>query len=53
MQKEEAFGATKVMSMLLGGFFKDVAKEIGSEKAVALHAQQDEAFGHMLAGIAK
>ena len=51
MQKEEAFGATKVMSMLYGGFFKDVAKEVGSEKALALHAHQGEAFGHMLAGM--
>ena len=51
MQKEEAFGATKVMSMLYGGFFKDVAKEVGSEKAVALHAHQGEAFGHVLAGM--
>jgi hypothetical protein len=51
MQKEEAFGATRVMSMLYGGFFKDVAKEIGTEKAVALHARGGEAFGHMLAGM--
>jgi hypothetical protein len=39
------------MSSMYGGFFKDVAKEIGSEKALALHAKQGEPFGAMLAGM--
>ena len=51
MQKEEAFGATKMMSVVYGGFFKDVAKEIGSEKALSLHARQGEPVGAMLAGM--
>jgi hypothetical protein len=51
MQKEDAFNATKVMSTLYGGFFKEVAKEIGREKALALQAKQGEAFGDMMAGM--
>jgi len=51
MQKEDAFNATRVMSTLYGGFYKEVAKEIGREKALALHAKQGEGFGDMLAGM--
>jgi hypothetical protein len=51
MQKEGAFGATKVMSALYGGFFRDVAREVGTERALALHAQQGKPFGEMLAGM--
>jgi len=51
MQKEDAFNATKVMSAMWGGFFKDVSNEIGNAKAVALYARQGETFGDMLAGM--
>lgn len=47
---EDAFNAAKVMCTMCGGFFKDVAGEVGSEKALALHAKQGEQFGAILAG---
>jgi hypothetical protein len=47
---EDAFNAAKVMCTMYGGFFKDVAGEVGSEKALALHAKQGEQFGAILAG---
>ena len=48
---EDAFNAAKVMSMVYGGFFKEVAKQIGTEKALALHAKQGELFGAKLEGM--
>jgi hypothetical protein len=51
MQMEGAFGATKGMSTLYGGFFKDVAREVGTERALALHAQRGKPFGEMLVGM--
>lgn len=33
---------------MYGGFFKDVAREIGLEKAMALHAKQGRAMGAMM-----
>jgi hypothetical protein len=51
MQKEDAFNATKVMSTMYGGLFKDVAGELGNEKALALHAKHGEQSGAMLAGM--
>jgi hypothetical protein len=53
MQKEDAFNATKVMCTVYAGFFKDVAKEIGTERAVVLYAKQGEPFGAMLAGMVR
>jgi len=53
MAREEAFNAAKAVSSILGGFFKDVANEIGLEKALSLYAKQGEVFGAMMAGTAK
>jgi hypothetical protein len=51
MEREGAYNATKAMSSLYGGFFMEVAKEIGREKALALHGKQGEGFGNMLVGM--
>jgi len=53
MPMEDAFHAAKVMSMIYGGFFKDVAQQIGREKALALHAKQGELFGAKLEGMVR
>jgi len=53
MPMEDAFNAAKVMSVMYGGFFKDVAKQIGSEKALALHAKQGELLGAKLEGMVR
>jgi hypothetical protein len=53
MATEDAFNAAKTVFTLYGGFFQDVAAEIGMEKALALHARRGEAFGAMLAAMTK
>jgi hypothetical protein len=50
MAREDAFNAAKATSAILGGFFKNVANEIGLQKAVSLCAKPGEAFGAMMAG---
>jgi len=53
MGREDTFtSATNAFSMY-GGFFKDVAQEIGREKALSLYAKQGELIGTMLAGMMK
>ena len=44
MASEDAFNAAKMAFCSWGGFFKDVAQEIGAEKAIALYAKSGEAF---------
>ena len=51
--RESAFQAAKAAFSMYGGFFKDVAAEVGMEKAVSLHAKQGEVTGAMLAGMTK
>ncbi len=53
MAREDAFNAAKATSTVLGGFFKDVANEIGLEKALSLYAKQGEVFGAMTARTVK
>jgi len=52
MAKEEVFEATKKVYGLYGAFFKVVAQELGTEKALELHAkahdEQGMAAGRML-----
>jgi hypothetical protein len=47
MSREAIFAATKGTFALFGGFLKDVAREIGMEKALDLYANQGETFGAM------
>lgn len=51
MGKEELYGAAKGTYSLVGGFLKDVAQEIGMERATALYANQGKTFGTMLTGM--
>lgn len=53
MAREDAFNATKAAWGMYGGFLKDVAQEIGMEKALALCAKQGGALGTMMAGMTK
>jgi hypothetical protein len=53
MAREDAFNAAKATSTLLGGFFKDVANEIGLEKALSLYAKHGEVVGAMMARAVK
>ena len=53
MGREDVFNAVKSVASIYGGFFKDVAEEIGMERALALHAKQGEGFGVMLAGMVR
>ncbi len=53
MMKEDAFNAAKAAFSLYGGFFKDMAEEVGLEKAVSLHAKQSAAFDALLVGMIK
>jgi len=53
MAREDAFNAAKATSTLLGGFFKDVANEIGLEKALSLYAKHGEVLGAMMARAVK
>jgi len=53
MATEDAFNAAKVVFTMYGGFFKDVAAEIGMERALALHAKTGESFAAMLAAMTK
>jgi hypothetical protein len=53
MAREDAFDAAKAAFGMYGGFLKDVAQEIGMEKALALYAKQGQPFGAMMAGMTK
>ena len=53
MNKKATFNAAKESFSFYGGFFKDVAQEVGLEKALALHANQGKPFGAALAGMLK
>jgi hypothetical protein len=53
MAKDGAFNATKAAFAMYGGLLRDVAQEIGIEKAIALHARRGEAFGAELAEMTK
>jgi len=53
MSREQIYTATKGTFSLLGGFLKDVAQEIGMDKALAVYANQGETFGKMLTGMIK
>ena len=53
MPREAAFKSGRMAFAVYGGFFKDVAEEIGIERALALHVKQGDRFGAMLAGTMK
>ena len=53
MAREERFNAVKAAYSTLGGFFKDVAQEIGMEKALAVYSKRGEAAGVMVAQLTK
>jgi hypothetical protein len=53
MSKKDVFNAAKGSFAFYGGFFKDVAQELGPDKAVALHANQGKPFGAAVAGMLK
>ena len=49
--REATFNAAKAAYSAYGGLLKDVAQEMGMEKAVALHARRVQAFYVALAGM--
>jgi hypothetical protein len=51
MSREAVFAATKGAFSLFGSYLKDVAQEIGMERALALYANQGQTFGSMLTGM--
>jgi hypothetical protein len=51
MGSEAAFNAAKGAFSMYGALLKDVAQDIGMEKALALHARRGEDFGAMTAGM--
>ncbi len=53
MAREDAFNAAKATNALLGEFLKNVANEIGMEKAISLRAKPGEVVGAMMAGMVK
>jgi len=53
MTQDAAFQAAKTAFTLYGGFFQNVAREIGTERALALHCELGPGAGRMLAGMIK
>ncbi len=53
MASEDAFNAVVGSFSMYGALLKDVAAEIGMERALELHAKQGENFGAMLNGMLK
>ncbi len=53
MSKKEIYKTTKDSFTMYAGFFRDVAQEVGLEKAVALHANQGKPYGAAMAGMLK
>jgi hypothetical protein len=53
MSKKATFDATKQSMSLYAGLFKDVAQEVGLERALELHAKQGTAMGVGVAEILK
>jgi predicted ester cyclase len=51
--REAVFNAAKAAYSAYGGLLKDVAQEMGMEKAVALHAKRCQAFYVALAGVTR
>jgi len=51
--REDTFNTVKITYTILGGFLKDVAKEIGMKKAISLYAKQGKTVGAMLAGMTR
>jgi len=45
MAKEDVYNASKGSFGMYGGLFKDVAEEVGMEKALELHARRGDDFG--------
>jgi hypothetical protein len=50
---EDAFTPAKAAFGIYGGFWKDVAQEIGLEKALSLHARRGQLSGAMVAEMTK
>jgi len=53
MAKEDSFNAAMSACSMYGGLFKDVAQELGMEKALVLHTKQGEIFGSHFASTLK
>ncbi len=53
MSKKDAYNATKQSMVLYGGLFKEVVKEVGLEKALAMREEQGKQFGAVVAGMLK
>lgn len=53
MAREDAFNAAKAAFGMYGRFLRDVAQEIGMEKALALYAKQGQPSGAMVAEMTK
>jgi len=50
MARHVGYETTKTAYTLYGAFFQNVAREIGKERALALHCELGGAFGKLLAG---
>jgi len=53
MASQDAFNAAMSSFSMYGALLKDVAAEIGMDRALELHAKQGEKFGSMLSGMLK
>ena len=53
MVKEQVFNAIMSSMSMYGGLFKEIADDIGLEKALDYHAKQGESFGAMISGTLK
>jgi hypothetical protein len=53
MGSEVAFNAAKGAYGTYGALLKDIAQEVGMERALALHARRGEGYGAMVAGMIK
>jgi len=53
MASEVTFNAVKSSMSMLAGFFAEVSKEVGEEKAVELYARKGTEFGDLLGNIIK
>lgn len=49
MSNAEMFEGLKMGAVLYGGLYKDVVKEMGAAKALAMHGRQCEVMGAMMA----
>lgn len=53
MAREDAYNAAAAAFSMYGSLLKDVAEELGADRALRFHAKQGDNFGTMLSGMLK